>query len=457
MSSDAARVYEQQAGYRPAGRRGIAMLGAALIAFYILFPLDRGFPRVPFFGRPLSPAVAATLLAFAVLVVHSRGRVFRGFRSRYCVVLSFYFLLLIVASLRADAPLAALQLSVVFYCTFVVNYAVLLYVARHAGVSQLVSLVVWAGLAAAVIGVMQGLFGVRLGMYEEWYMRYFQAQLAEQSDVGVRGVGTLNNPILYGTAMVLLVPYVFTLRSVWVRVVILSLTLVAAALTGSRTVLLVLFVFMVGAVVVYRWRTLWMVPVLAVVVAIGVWQLGGWDVAVSDPQVRFLAGRIGVGDEASSQDAASSIDFRREVLAHGVSGVTTQWGPATWLFGKGQFTAAELGEAVSVGYNTVDNAFFGVLYEKGVVGLFLFVWAFIAHLRATRVAARTSLHWYAPLALLAVGVSFDFDAYSTFNILAVGSMAIAAALAGQEVRQAARVMLISNGRRRAIPQARTGG
>ena len=408
---------------------GLALIGAGLVAFYIMLPLDRGFPRIPVLGRPLNPAVVASVGALVVTIFHSRGGALSLFRHRYCVILSLYVVVLIGASLRAAAPLAALQLTAAFYSTFVVNYVVLRYIADRAGASRLVALVAWVGVAAAGVGVLQGLFGIRFAIYETWYTRYFQAQAPDQAAGGARGFGTLSHPILYGTAMALLVPYVLSIRSVVLRGVLLSVILVAAALTGSRTVLLAMLVFVVGAIVVYRWRTLWVVPWVFVVAAFGVQVLGGWGAAVSDPRVRYLAGRVGIGDDASSQYAAGNIALRKEALVHGFREVSTQWGPVTWLVGKGQFASAELGQEVSATFNTVDNAFFGILYEKGLVGLAFFLWAFLAHLRVTRGTARSTLHWYAPVALLATGFSFSFDAYSTFNILAVCSMAIASVLA----------------------------
>jgi hypothetical protein len=52
-----------------------------LFAFYVLLPLDRGFPTVPLFGRPLNSAIAATLAVLFVLVVRSRGAVLAHLRE----------------------------------------------------------------------------------------------------------------------------------------------------------------------------------------------------------------------------------------------------------------------------------------------------------------------------------------------------------------------------------------
>jgi hypothetical protein len=83
-----------------------------------------------------------------------------------------------------------------------------------------------------------------------------------------------------------------------------------------------------------------------------------------------------------------------------------------------------VGEKVHPLLRTVDNVFLAALYEEGAIGLTLFVGAFAVFLVRTRPASTTTLHWYAPLALASAGAAFNWDAYSTFNILVVASMAL---------------------------------
>ena len=425
-------VTPDRVGGRVPGSLGpiaVTWLGGILVASCILLPLDTGFPGVPLLGHPLSAAAAISIAVFVVLAVLSQGRIFALLRRRYCVIQTLYFLMLVVASLRADSLLVALHASLVYYCTFVLNYVVLLYVILVGGVHRLVVLVSVAGVVAAAIGILQGVFGVRFGAFDEWFARYYQAAAPDPGSEAFRGVGTLNNPILYGVAIALLVPYVFALRRVWLSCMILPVLLLAAGLSGSRTVLLPFLVFLGGAVMVYRWRVLWVVPVLAASLLVGVRQLGGWTAASSDPRVRFLVGRLGVGDDPTSQSSVGNLYIRKEALSRGARDVATEWGPITWLVGRGQLSASHVGRQVSSDYGTVDNAFFGVFYEKGLIGVALFLCAFLALLYQTRRARRVTLHWYGLVALLATGVSFNFDAYSTFNILAVGSIAIATELA----------------------------
>ena len=118
------------------------------------------------------------------------------------------------------------------------------------------------------------------------------------------------------------------------------------------------------------------------------------------------------------------MEVRGNVSALAVQRITNTWKLQHWLVGEGALSAAEVAHVVANGYTTLDNAILTTLFERGLPGLIVFYGSFLVILWRTRKMAFTSLHWYNPLALLATSVSFDFEAYSTFNILAVGSIAI---------------------------------
>jgi hypothetical protein len=133
--------------------------------------------------------------------------------------------------------------------------------------------------------------------------------------------------------------------------------------------------------------------------------------------------------------AALGISLRRAVLTEAFREMSQEWGGATWIIGRGALTAPAVGMRIRPWYNTVDNVFLSTLYERGLLGLALFVGAFMTFLVVARHVASITLHWFAPIALAVAGVSFEWDAYSTFNILAVGSMAIAMWHADEQERR----------------------
>lgn len=402
------------------------VLVASLLAFNLLFPLDRGFPALPLMGHPLNSAIAATLGVLGILLIQSRGRILLYLCEPYSIVQSAYCVVLVLSALVAPSPPVALHASLLYYCTFVLNYAILRYVTRKYGVRWISVCVVCVGLLAAAVSIAQGLLGLSIPIYDEWYRRYSGAAAEDYSLATVRASGTMSNPILYGLLMVLVIPYAFDLKHTIRRTLALFVVVLAAGLSGSRTVL-VGALFGIGAVVVYRWRTLWVLPFAAIGLIVLAMSLGGIPAAGEDSRIDFLLQRAGLRPETNEavSSAAFGINLRREVLAEGLREMADEWGGLTWIVGRGYFSATSVGQRVLPWYTTVDNVYMTVLYERGLLGLALFVGAGLTFLSRTRHAATATLHWYAPLVLALAGFSFSWDAYSTFNILAVGSMTIA--------------------------------
>ena len=172
------------------------VLVGLLLAFYVLLPLDRGFPTVPLFGRPLNSAIAATLAVLLVLLVRSRGAVLAHLREPYCVLQTIYASTLIVGALRAPSPLSALHWTLLYYSTFVLNYVILRHVTRLYGTRWITVIVVGLGMAAAAVGIVQGVLGIPLPMYDAWYENYFLTPPENYSLATARAAGPMNIPIL---------------------------------------------------------------------------------------------------------------------------------------------------------------------------------------------------------------------------------------------------------------------
>ena len=437
---------------------GLRVLVGALVGFYVLLPLDRGFPTVPLFGRPLNSAIAATLIVFSVLLVQSRGAILSYLREPYSLIQSAYFCVLIVSALRSATPLSSLHWSVLYYCTFVLNYVILRHSLSHHGTYWLSAVVAALGTAAAAVAIVQGVIGIPLPIYDAWFENYFGRPPENYALATARASGTMNNPILFCFLMALVIPYAFDLRRTSTRAVVLFIIMFAAGLSGSRTTVFVVAVFAAGAVFVYRWRAVRALPSAVAGLALLAMALGWLTPAGQGSRITFLTERSGftagsktaldpVPDSPSESrsgkapatassaprkpaseaelSAALGINLRTGALLEGLREMTQEWNMLTWVFGRGTFTVASVGKRLRPWYNTVDNVYLSVLYERGLLGLLLFVSAFISVLLVTRRVAAITLHWFAPVTLMVAGFSFCWDGYSMFNILPVGSMAVA--------------------------------
>ena len=418
------------------------ILVGALVLAYVMLPLDRGFPTIPILGHPLSPAIAATMSVFVLFVIRSRGQVLQYLRDPYAIGQTAYSVVLVVSALRATAPLAALHWATLYISTFVLNYAVIRHVLAGRAVTWFTVLVVIAALGAASVGIAQSVVGLQLPAYDAWFENYFRRPPENAALSTVRASGTMSNPILYCMLMLLAVPYALSIKAVAIRAVALWVILFAAGLSGSRTAVPVLMVFVAGAIAVWRWRVVRAWPAIAAGLALLVWSVGWLVQPGQTSRAAFLTERsvvplvspadatapgaapIPTPKSLAVQSGELGITLRIGAVTEAFREVSRNWTLVTWIVGRGALTSAEIGQRLQPWYNTVDNVFISVLYERGLLGLTLFISAFVAALYRARHLATSSIHWYAPLALGVGGLSFSWDAYSMFNILAVGSIAL---------------------------------
>lgn len=465
------------------------ILVAVLIGFYVLLPLDRGFPTIPVFGRPLNSAIAATLAVLGILIVQSRGALLSWVRDPYVVVQVLNAGVLLVGALRAPSAPVALHWSFLYFCTFVLNYLILRYVVGLYGTQWLSRVVVGLGLVAVAVGIVQAVVGIPLPMYHHWYVSYFRGPPEDYALATYRESGTMSNPILYCVLMALVIPFALDIRLRWMRAIALFAVMFAAGLSGSRTGVFVVAAIVAAAVAVYRWRAVRALPAVALGVLLLVFSLtalrGGQQsrLGLLVARLGFLANQSAVDqrsrpameprpapgtmptaaagapaptssgttaseatgmaavnklsdEERAEVAAALGVSLRQQVVIEAAREMTQEWGPGTWLMGRGSLTSYRLGMRILPWYNSVDNVFICALYERGLIGFALFTGAFLAFLVATRQAATSTVHWYVPLVLAVTGLSFCWEAYSMFNILAVASMAVAASRAAQ-IREAA--------------------
>lgn len=405
----------------------VGILAGGIVAFSILLPLDIGFPRPFIFGRTISWTLIVTVFVVLVFAVLSSGTLRVAFASSYCVAMTAFAMMMLQSALRAPSAyvLTSIQATAAFFCIFVGDYAIFRFAILCRSRRVMARTITTASVAAAGVGIVGALAGATIAPYSGWYFDYFGIS----PDIAVisRALGTLNQPILFGTAMMLAIPFVIEISSKAIRYAALTIVLLAGVLTASRTILVLAFVFVVGSALVNGAR-LFIRFAIALLLGLLIVQYVGvpseWQ---SDPRVSFLMSRAGIGNDVVARTAVDNLQLRRAAAAMAIDQIAGESTDDVFSFGvgRGYTTAGILGSRINAQLATLDNTFVTLLYEEGLLGLLLFCTAFAVFLYESRAASRTSLHWYAALALLGTGVSFDFEAYTTFNVLAAASMAFA--------------------------------
>lgn len=408
-------------------------LDIAVIVFlcccHLLLPLERGFSNFDVAGHPVPVAVVISLIGFCLTWISSNGRVWRYFSGTYVVAQCFCSGFFLMSAVMSDTPLIATVITIKYFTIWVLNYVTIMYLWKNGSRQMLINTLCVVGLMAAIVGIVEGVFVVRLPIYQAWISDYYgvgsRLEKFAQFD---RVTGTLGHPHIYSTAMLLLLPFVGELRSRPLRIVITIALVAAALLTVSRSVLLMLAVLSIGFAVVQRRKIMLWFAVLTIIVGIGIATLGS-NSLTQDPRAQLWLVRVGLVQTAETRYAEQNVSGRSEMLDL-VYQSTVEASPFTLLFGHGMRSGEDISETLNL--NTLDNTYATLLYEGGLLELLIFLYIFAEVLYRNRVRAHDSLHWYNVISLLAVGVTFVFYSYSTFNFIIVASIVLLQAGRPQE-------------------------
>ncbi len=408
----------------------------ALAVSHLLLPVERGFPLLRLFGQPLTACLAVSLVSFLILLLESHGRILRIFRRKHTMAQIVFVVALGLSSLMAPNIKTALSIPLAYFGAFVLNYATIVYLFETGYKGVFLRTVLAALLVAAAVGIADGVLGVKLDFYEG-YAAVFRNDMGYGDFVGTRAFGTLGNPIIFGVAMMLGIPFAAShLRQPW-RILLVVLLAVAAGVTVSRTVLLMSAPLLVGALILRaerRWVKLAGVFVAAGLVLVALSGSAFVEV-LTGPWRDRLEGFQGqwqdrlLRDYDAEQNVAIRIEALKAVLEGG-----SQDSALSVVIGHGPKSGTDVARNITLRYDTLDNTYATLYFEGGIVALLAYLWVYGTLLWKTRRAMRSSFHWYGVLAFLASGFAFVSVYYVTFPLLVVTSTAILTTGSGNVAR-----------------------
>lgn len=399
------------------------ILGGGLLALFIMMPMDRGFPSISQGGKPLSPVIIFVGLGLLWLILQGGFPLFGYLRRRYVVLMGGFCVIHILTSFKAGLPFVVDALQ--FTATFLGGYVLFLHLAEKdgKGLKWLAPWVVTAGCIASVYGAVELFTGFQPGFYTTMFERANAVGVSEAGSDLIRGQGTQGNPILAAATVVMCLPFIRDLERRWIRIAACTLLILGVLVTVARTALFPMAVFAVGWIYIERRSAAkWLAPAAAGLV-------GGLAtvmvVFAENPFVSLWLGRLGIGPGASAF-ASMNANTRQETVKLAIESMST-WSPPRFLIGMGANASKSVAERVSITLQTLDNTPFTLLYDRGIIALILFYAAPIGLLALFRRRAQDCLHWWAVPAQMAMGISFDYEAYSSFNLVVMASFAIATA------------------------------
>jgi hypothetical protein len=386
-----------------------------LVATHLLLPIERGVPLLRVGAIPVTVCLAASVLVFGLMFVESYGRILTLFWRRHVAAQLVFVATLVLSSLFSQNTRAAMSVPVAYFGAFVLDYVTVVYLFETGSKTTFLRTLRTVLLVAAAIGVADGIFDFRLGFYEQ-FADLFRTEMGYGELVGARASGPLGNPIIFGTAMMLGIPFAMDLTG-FRRVLLLAVLLLAAFATISRTALIMTIPFAVAFVLLGLRRrsakVITLLGLLALVTAVGLTgraNLEGVGIQWSERLLR---------DFDAEQNVAIRLEALKAVMTRSSSDTLV-----TALVGHGPRSGADLARTIASRFDTIDNAYATLYFEAGIVGLVAYLWIYASLLARYKAAAKASFHWHGIVAFLTAGVAFVSIYYVTFALLVVTSTAI---------------------------------
>jgi hypothetical protein len=399
----------------------------ALAVINILLPVERGLKPLVSVGKfRMDYSTVIALFAFLTVILTVRGAL--RISSYVFLQILFCVSLVITTLLTQQRLITILTSGYIIFGYFVVHgllYLILSYMVQRGMRERMTLIVVLVGILAALVGIFE-YFDNPIGFYLGIYRQAFSAELYQNYfTYGYnRLLGTLGNPILYSTTICLIYPFVLELRaSVLVRLAIVALLVWVSILTNARTVFVLWAILGIGTAVTLIHKThpliLMMIPLIIVGLAI-----------VSTDSIDPSLGLSDTINQIIYRDDLRNIDTRLALSQRAIDIILSEENPLSIVFGRGLREAGSVvtSEFGSTSLNTIDNNLLSLLFETGFSGLFFYLAAFGAILIRHIDQMRTSVHWWAVLALMATGISFVTFRYESFNFLMILSLSFISGL-----------------------------
>lgn len=389
----------------------------------MLLPVERGFPGVRLLSYSLSLPVVVTVCASLFLLHVSKGEFVKLLKDKYCFAQLIFVGILLTASFSAENLPRALQVVLNYFSTFVLNYLILTYLFKQGGRQIFVNIICIVASIAAVVGILEGYFQIKVPFYEAINTLYRAQKGYGAEDLStLRITGTLGNPIVYGTMLMFVIPFALEIRTKILRYFLVSLLIAAVLPSVSRTPLLLLLVLLLGiCIITVRTKGFFAVNFgLLTIVCIGFLLSSGVTIenTIIAPWIDRLSGTGNWG-----YSAAENVEVRQAMAQGVLSGTAGDESSMQFLFGHGVLSTASLGIELSGSVATVDNNYITIFYETGLLGVIFYIYMWCRFLWRVRCEGTENLHLYSIIGLLLIGVSFVTAYYMTFNFVIVASIA----------------------------------
>ncbi len=377
----------------------------------LLLPVERGFAVIKLFGAPLYLPMIIDLVGIILIFLRYPKRIFLSF-SRPWVVLNLVFAIFsFFASVISTSWEISLFYSYVWISNFIFCYLIVELLLEKIKLKGLVLVICIVAVCQIAIGIMEGFFQTRFLIYAspDYLLSMGAVVLGERGTTwDPRILGTLGNPILFGTALMLSIPFLAKLNHKLIRSVLICMASFVALMSLSRTV----FLFFGCYLVSYFYKSSVSKKVVATV-AILIIFMG--VMSIDSPLSRNWAMRL---EEERDAQEMGGVEMRKNMAIHAFEETLISSGLWGALFGHGWYSSSEIANQYLEVSTTIDNAYVTILYETGLIGLILYLVICSLPLRNIR-GRDNSLLVAGYVGILLCGFSFVTHREFSINLLAM--------------------------------------
>jgi hypothetical protein len=335
----------------------------------LLLPVERGLAITRLFGAPIYlPLIINFLGTMLISFWHPKRTVLK--LSEPWVVLNLVFAIFaFFSSVISTTWEISLFYSYMWISNFVLCFLIVDLLFDKIKLRGLVLVICIVAVCQIAIGIMEGFFQTRFLLYELATLNYLTAMgavvLGERGNSwDLRIMGTLGDAILFGTALMLSIPFLSKLNHKFIRFILICMALVVALMTLSRTV----FVFGGCYLVFYLWNSSFSKKVAATVVVLAAFLL----IANTDnPLSNNWSQRLEEEDAAAPD--LSGVEMREDMAIEAIKESTVDSNLWEALCGHGFYSSKEIASNYLDVSTTIDNAYATVLYENGLIGAILYL------------------------------------------------------------------------------------
>ncbi len=384
----------------------------------LLLPVERGFTIVRVFGAPLYLPLIINFAGVIAISLTEPIRTISKLAKPWVVLNLIFAVFCFFSSLLSTTWDISLFYSYMWISNFVLCFLLIDFFLDKIAVKGITIAICSVAAFQIVIGICEGFFQTRFAIYELSYFNYLSSMGAVYfGDRGtswdLRILGTLGDPILFGTVLMLSIPFIEKLNHKTIRYSLIGFASVIALMTLSRTVLL----FFACYLLFYLWTCSFSKKIIASCVIVAAILVGSYtDNVLSNNWSMRL------NEEGAAQELGG-LELRKNMTVEAVEYSLLRSDFYEALCGHGFYSSAEIARGYQKVSTTIDNTYATILYENGVIGLMLYLG--ICLLPFWKMARRGNLFLIAAyVGMLLCGFSFVTPKVFSVNLLMVTIVAV---------------------------------